>query len=258
MGRGAFLSRVYLSACLERFFARSWLLVWTTTDGWDQRGRQTHDDCQFRSPVFACEGNAASDFVFLYSLMSAGSQTRSQTPRRHTAPISYVADARVFLESSGPMIPLSLGSFKETHSFRFNFCDACVPGLCVGAALNVQISSTSTCTDYQARRLNIRHNNSLTSMANAAVYSVSAEQQQKEQAQKPPGWFAQYQSPSAQARANPFVHTLNGTACAIPRTMIALIEQGMQENRRVRIPEVLRPFMMGQAELPFTGPHRLP
>lgn len=112
----------------------------------------------------------------------------------------------------------------------------------------LQISSTSTCTDYQARRLNIRHNNSVSSLATA--YPASSELSED--------WFAEYQSAGARSRQNPFVHTLNGTACAIPRTMIALVEQGMQANGRVRIPEVLRPFMMGQAELPFSGPHRLP
>lgn len=49
-----------------------------------------------------------------------------------------------------------------------------------------------------------------------------------------------------------------GTACAIPRTMIALIEQGLQPDGRVRLPETLRPFMMGQTMLPFTGDLQLP
>lgn len=40
------------------------------------------------------------------------------------------------------------------------------------------------------------------------------------------------------------VHTLNGTAMAVPRVIVALIEQGWdEETRSVRIPAVLQPYM---------------
>ena len=55
-----------------------------------------------------------------------------------------------------------------------------------------EITSASNCTDYQARRLGIRF---------------------KEQGGK-----------------NPFVHTLNGTALAVSRTLIALLENFQQED----------------------------
>ena len=63
--------------------------------------------------------------------------------------------------------------------------------------------SNSNCTDYQARRLNIR-------------YRLAPDQ--------PPAGY---------------VHTLNNTALATSRTMLAILEQYQQEDGSVRIPRVL-------------------
>jgi len=73
-----------------------------------------------------------------------------------------------------------------------------------------EISSCSSCTDYQARRLNIRHKENYTEKGNLS-----------------------------------FVHTLNGTACAVPRMIIAILETFQNEDGSVKVPEVLRPYMMG-------------
>lgn len=43
-----------------------------------------------------------------------------------------------------------------------------------------------------------------------------------------------------------FVHTLNGSGLAVGRTLIAILENGQQEDGSVVIPEALRPFMGGQ------------
>jgi len=43
-----------------------------------------------------------------------------------------------------------------------------------------------------------------------------------------------------------FCHTVNGTACAIPRMIIAICEQMQLENGNVIIPDVLRQYMRGQ------------
>jgi seryl-tRNA synthetase len=75
-----------------------------------------------------------------------------------------------------------------------------------------EISSTSNCTDYQARRLAIR----------CTV-------------------------PHASERV--FAHTLNGTACAVPRTMLALLETHQRRDGSVELPPALRPFMGGRAEI---------
>jgi len=69
-----------------------------------------------------------------------------------------------------------------------------------------EISSCSNCTDFQARRL--------------AVTSSSDDQN--------------------------FCHTVNGTACAVPRMIIAICEQFQQENGSVEVPEVLRPYLGGR------------
>ena len=43
-----------------------------------------------------------------------------------------------------------------------------------------------------------------------------------------------------------FAHTLNNTVAAPPRMLIALLENNLQEDGSVRIPEVLRPYMGGE------------
>jgi len=72
-----------------------------------------------------------------------------------------------------------------------------------------EIISCSNCTDYQARRLNIRY---------------------REKEGEPPKGF---------------VHTLNSTALATGRTIVAILENYQQEDGSVIIPEVLRKYMMG-------------
>ena len=69
----------------------------------------------------------------------------------------------------------------------------------------LEVSSCSNCTDFQARRANIRYR------------------------------------PASGARPD-FVHTLNGSGLALPRVMIALLENNQQEDGSVVIPEVLRPY----------------
>jgi len=76
-----------------------------------------------------------------------------------------------------------------------------------------EVGSNSNCTDYQARRLNIRF--------------------REKEGQAPAG----------------FVHTLNNTALATSRTMMAILEQFQQRDGSVMIPNVLRPFMGGIEKL---------
>jgi seryl-tRNA synthetase len=76
-----------------------------------------------------------------------------------------------------------------------------------------EVGSNSNCTDYQARRLNTRF---------------------KEGPGKPPVGF---------------VHTLNNTALATSRTMIAILEQFQQKDGSIIVPEALRPFMNGIEKL---------
>ena len=69
-----------------------------------------------------------------------------------------------------------------------------------------EITSTSNCTDYQARRLGIR-------------YRVKGE------------------------KGTRFLHTLNGTAIAVSRALVAILENYQQADGSVLVPEVLRPWV---------------
>ncbi|MFH1229179.1 MAG: serine--tRNA ligase [Candidatus Aenigmatarchaeota archaeon] len=73
--------------------------------------------------------------------------------------------------------------------------------------------SNSNCTDYQARRINIKYRD--------------------KEGQVPVGC----------------VHTLNNTALAMSRTMVVLIEQNQQKDGTVNIPKVLWPYMNGIKKL---------
>jgi seryl-tRNA synthetase len=70
-----------------------------------------------------------------------------------------------------------------------------------------EIISCSNCTDYQARRLRIKY--------------------REKEGQPPKG----------------FVHTLNSTAIATGRTIVAILENYQQRDGSVRIPEALRQYM---------------
>ena len=75
----------------------------------------------------------------------------------------------------------------------------------------LEVSSCSCFTDYQARRLNCRFRD-------------------------------------ADGKTK-LVHTLNGSGVALPRLMVALLEQHQNADGSVTIPEVLRPYMNGQERL---------
>jgi seryl-tRNA synthetase len=72
-----------------------------------------------------------------------------------------------------------------------------------------EVISCSNCTDYQARRLNIKY--------------------REKEGEAPKG----------------FVHTLNSTAIATGRTMVAILENYQHEDGSVTIPEALRKYMDG-------------
>ncbi|MCG8585153.1 MAG: serine--tRNA ligase [Pirellulales bacterium] len=82
--------------------------------------------------------------------------------------------------------------------------EAWMPGRGEGGEYG-EVTSTSNCTDYQARRLKIR-------------YKAKGEKGTK------------------------FVHTLNGTAIACSRAMIAILENYQQADGSIVVPEVLRPY----------------
>ena len=46
-------------------------------------------------------------------------------------------------------------------------------------------------------------------------------------------------------RQTQFVHTLNGSALAVGRTLVAVLETYQQEGGGVAVPEALRPYLGG-------------
>jgi seryl-tRNA synthetase len=65
--------------------------------------------------------------------------------------------------------------------------------------------------------------------------------------------FTDFQARRARVKYRPephlkseFVHTLNGSGLALPRTMVSIMENNQDAQGRIRIPDVLRPYMQGQ------------
>jgi seryl-tRNA synthetase len=72
----------------------------------------------------------------------------------------------------------------------------------------LEVSSLSNCTEFQARRANVRY--------------------RPERGAKPR-----------------YVHTLNGSGLALPRTMIAIMENYQQADGSIAVPQILQPYMGG-------------
>ena len=79
-----------------------------------------------------------------------------------------------------------------------------------------EISSVSTCGDYQARRMNARF------------------------------------KPAAGGKPE-FVHTLNGSGLAVGRTLIAVLENGQQADGSVELPQVLLAYLGGKTRITADG-----
>lgn len=68
-------------------------------------------------------------------------------------------------------------------------------------------------------------------------------------------WFRDFQARRANIRYRTgdgkieFVHTLNGSALALPRIIIAILENYQQADGSIAIPEVLQPYMGGRTEI---------
>ncbi|HUY65505.1 MAG TPA: serine--tRNA ligase [Acidimicrobiales bacterium] len=112
---------------------------------------------------------------------------------------------------------------------RYRVLDLCAADMGISAARTfdlevyspgvdqwLEVSSVSWCTDYQARRANIRY--------------------------RPEG-----------GRGPVLVHTLNGSALAWPRIWAALVETGRRSDGSVVLPEVLGPYLRGELVIPATA-----
>ena len=108
------------------------------------------------------------------------------------------------LELAYRVIDVAAGDLGLSAQRKFD-CEAWIPT----QGKYRELTSTSNCTDFQARRLDIR-------------------------GRLPP-----------RAASTP-VATLNGTLCAMTRTIVAILETHQQADGSVRVPEALRPYLQGR------------
>ncbi len=100
------------------------------------------------------------------------------------------------------VVNIAVGDLGSSAAKKYD-CEAWIPS----QGRYRELTSCSNTTDYQARRLNIR--------------------------------VRMNESPPTRTQV---VHTLNGTAVAVGRTLVALLENGQREDGSVELPECLRPY----------------
>ncbi|MFI1969867.1 serine--tRNA ligase [Streptomyces cinnamoneus] len=113
------------------------------------------------------------------------------------------------LELPFQVIDTATGDLGASASRKFD-CEAWIPT----QGKYRELTSTSNCDEFQARRLSIR--------------------MREGKNVKP-------------------LATLNGTLCAVPRTIVALLENHQQADGSVRVPEALRPYLGGRELLEPVG-----
>jgi seryl-tRNA synthetase len=106
------------------------------------------------------------------------------------------------LELAFRVVDVAAGDLGLSAQRKFD-CEAWIPT----QGRYRELTSTSNCTDFQARRLDIRTRTS---------------------------------------EGTRHVATLNGTLCAMTRTIVALLETHQQADGSVRVPEALRPHLQGR------------
>ncbi|MDJ0865010.1 MAG: serine--tRNA ligase [Myxococcota bacterium] len=108
------------------------------------------------------------------------------------------------LELPYRVIDIAAGDLGAPAYRKFDI-EAWMPGRGEGGSWG-EVTSASNCTDYQARRLAVRFRRE-------------------------------------GAKRTEFVHMLNGTAVAVSRTLLALLENHQQADASVRIPKALQPYL---------------
>ena len=129
-------------------------------------------------------------------------------PDQSDAMLEYFRDieCQIFDELGIPyrVVDTSTGDLGAPAYRKYDL-EAWMPGRGEGGEWG-EVTSTSNCTDYQARRLNVR-------------YKI------KDQ------------------KGTHFAHTLNGTAMALSRGLISVMENYQQADGTIDIPEALQPWM---------------
>lgn len=140
------------------------------------------------------------DKVEMFSLVAL-----EDAEREHLLLLDWEKEFLEMLELPFRVISVAAGDLGSSAARKFD-CEAWLPS----QERWLELTSTSNCTDYQARRLNIR------------IRSGSELR------------------PAA---------TLNATLCAISRTIAVLLEVHQRADGSIRVPEALRPYLGGTATL---------
>ena len=127
-----------------------------------------------------------------------------ESPALHEEMLAVEEELNLALELPYRVLDICTGDLGGPAYRKYDI-EVWMPGRGESGAYG-EVTSTSNCTDYQARRLGIRYR---------------------------PG-----------NKGKPvLVHTLNGTAIAISRTLLALLENYQRADGSVSIPAVLRPYL---------------
>ncbi|MGW3007273.1 serine--tRNA ligase [Streptomyces sp. NPDC001219] len=110
------------------------------------------------------------------------------------------------LELPYQVIDVATGDLGASASRKFD-CEAWIPT----QGKYRELTSASNCDEFQARRLSVRMRETV----------------------------------DGKQKVSPLA-TLNGTLCAVPRTIVAIFENHQQADGSVRVPEVLRPYLGGR------------
>ena len=136
--------------------------------------------------------------------------TLEESDAEHQRLLAWEKEFLGKLELACRVIEVAAGDHGLSAQRKFD-CEAWIPT----QGKYRELTSTSNCTDFQARRLDIR------------------------------GRFEDGVKPLA---------TLNGTLVAIPRTIVAILETHQQADGSVRVPKALQPYLRGREVLePVVG-----
>jgi seryl-tRNA synthetase len=138
--------------------------------------------------------------------------TPEQAPALLDEMVGRVERTIAALELPYRIIEICTGDMGQSHHRSFDI-EVYAPG----ADQWLEVSSISWFSDYQARRANIRYR------------PVDADGKPQ--------------------KGTALVHTLNGSALAVPRVWAAIVENYRNPDGTVTIPEALRPYMRGQTTI---------
>lgn len=134
--------------------------------------------------------------------------TIEESYAEHQRLLAWEKEFLTKLELAFRVIDVAAGDLGLSAQRKFD-CEAWIPT----QGKYRELTSTSNCTDFQARRLDIR---------------------------------GRFEGESGGTRP---LATLNGTLCAMTRTIVAILETHQQADGSVRVPEALRPYLQGREVL---------